>query len=67
MMNKISWRCYICKEKRPDCFISILTVDMHPEDPGYAFHNIKYCNDNLQCENQAKSIKYSNGVKICPS
>ncbi len=41
------WNCQICKEKRPDAKISVVSYLMKIL-PG-AQVNIKYCNDNSEC------------------
>ena len=59
-----NFRCDICKQMRHTDKISIRTVDMYPNDPGCAFRNIKFCNDNLNCQLQAEKIEYYNGNVI---
>lgn len=49
---------------RPEERISVRTIDMHPEDPGIAFHNIKFCNDNLNCVLEAEKISYKDGNRV---
>lgn len=56
----LSWKCDICKERRPDEKISVHKVDISgnfnlPE--GYVTRNIKYCNDREECQKGTIEIK----------
>ena len=57
----LEWSCHICKEVRPDEFISVAVHDNSkvlgvPE--GTVQSNVRYCNDNKDCEEKAKSKTY---------
>lgn len=41
------WNCQICKKKRPDAKISVLSYPMRSFLG--ATINTKYCNDDLEC------------------
>jgi len=57
-MNLDTWTCHICGKERPDEKIGVVTgqLRMVPN----AEINIRYCNDNLACETEAR-IKASIG------
>ena len=49
----MTWTCHVCGKERPDDKISVATgriLDL----PG-AEINIRYCNDNLDCETEARA------------
>jgi hypothetical protein len=51
-----TWRCSICKEERPDAFISVVSRDVSKEKgmrPGTIIINVKYCNDKEECVKKA--------------
>ena len=56
-MSAFTWRCQICYRERPDVKISVHKVDIGPKTlpPGTVTRNVKYCNDNPQCEEAAKN------------
>lgn len=53
MQKFLTWRCHICDRIRPDKFISVVTK---PSNIGEITvqRNIRYCNDNPECEAKAK-------------
>jgi hypothetical protein len=58
-MAALTWKCDICGMERPDAQISVHKVDMHPEAPGIVIRNVKFCNDNLACQEGAQRWKAS--------
>lgn len=56
--GSLTWRCDICLQERPDKFISVHKVDITGEGdglpPGSVVRNVKFCNDNPECEAAAK-------------
>lgn len=50
-MNNLTWKCQICGKERPDEKISVISYPMK-RLPG-AEINLKYCNDNQECEKEA--------------
>lgn len=54
--GSLTWRCDICRQERPDKFISVHKVDITPQgmQPGTVVRNVKFCNDNPDCEAAAK-------------
>lgn len=46
-------RCNICKSVRDWDSISVNVIDLYPKTPGVAFYNVKYCNDNPECQTNA--------------
>ena len=60
------WTCQICKAKRPDAFIDVYKTDISEESglpKGTMQQNVKYCNDNSDCIEKAKTYKYVKGNK----
>lgn len=51
------WKCWICREMRPDEFISVKVHDMSLEQgfdqEGISLVNVKYCNDREVCKGDA--------------
>ena len=48
----ITWTCHICKEERPDQFISVRQHDVsgrYELPAGVMMENIRYCNDRPAC------------------
>jgi len=56
-----TWTCHICKEERPDSFISVLNRDVSEEKklpPGTLIMNVRYCNDNEECIKKARTHSF---------
>lgn len=58
-MASQTWKCDICREERPDAFISVYKVDITPKNlpPGSVVRNVKYCSDDPACKNGAMNWK----------
>lgn len=70
LIEYLTWNCEICKAKRPDEFISVISSRIkRPSDPHKAFlvQNVKYCNDRLYCIEQAKTYVMIPGYEITES
>ena len=52
----LTWSCHICKKERPDHLISVLTKDLIINGQGVGQENIRYCNDNSECWEGAKTF-----------
>lgn len=55
------WKCHICKKSRPDAQISVHKIDIGEyfcQTPGQSWWNVKYCNDNIECTQKAKSLTW---------
>lgn len=53
----LEWTCHICGEKRPDSFISVVSKDLSKKyelAEGTLKQNVRYCNDNQSCIEDAK-------------
>jgi len=60
-MNDLSWTCHICGENRPDAKISVFKTDLsakHNLPPGTVMQNTRYCNDNSDCVEGAKTHEF---------
>lgn len=49
MFDRLTWRCDICKEERPDDLIGVITVPLVIEGRVVGERNIKYCKDKAEC------------------
>lgn len=60
------WKCWVCKEKRADEFISVKVHDVSLEQgferEGMSLVNVKYCNDRKDCTEMA--LHKLNWIKI---
>ena len=57
-MNELTWKCHICGDERPDNMISVHTTDLSEErglPAGTMKQNVRYCNDNAECTEKAKT------------
>jgi hypothetical protein len=53
-----SWTCHVCGRERPDENISVYTSS-HVTATGVAIkQNVRYCNDNLDCIEKAKTHSF---------
>ena len=53
-----TWICHVCGEERSDACISVHTRDIsadHKLQPGMMKQNVRYCNDNKECAEAAKT------------
>jgi len=53
-----TWKCSICGQARLDKYISVYTHDIslrYGFEKNTARANIRYCNDNKDCEQKAKN------------
>ena len=53
------WKCQICGKKRPDAQISVYSEDTSKAfglKPGTMKVNVRYCNDNPVCQEQAPDV-----------
>ena len=63
----LEWTCHICDKKRPDKFISVAVHDNSEilgVPTGTVKSNVRYCNDNPDCEEKAKSKTYPHHANI---
>lgn len=54
-----TWTCHICGKERPDNKISVFTRDISAKSKfpsGTIKQNVRYCNDNPECEESAKDF-----------
>ena len=61
-MSEMTWACHICKTERPDRFISVQTNDVKEDKSGVVImqENIRFCNDNPDCRERAKTFSFYN-------
>jgi len=53
-----TWACHICKRERPDDKISVLTKPLVINGKAIGQQNIRYCNDNPECIEGAKTFSF---------
>lgn len=53
-----TWTCHICKRKRPDDKISVVTKPLVINGQTVGGQNICYCNDNPECIEGAKAFSF---------
>lgn len=53
--DKMTWRCDVCGDERPDAKISVHT-DRRELGRAQMAVNIKYCNDRADCEKKAPGV-----------
>lgn len=59
-MDDLTWTCQICRRERPDAAISVRVHDR--ELHGVTFQeNVRYCNDNPDCEKGAETFTFLKG------
>ncbi len=52
-----TWSCHVCREERPDRFISVLTKAKIVA--GALFQeNVRYCNDRPECREGAEDFSF---------
>jgi len=54
----LTWKCHICKERRPDAKISVLTKPLVINGQSCGEQNIRYCNDRPACLEGAKVFSF---------
>lgn len=57
----MTWTCHICGAERPDEKISVYTTDTSADfnlPPGTMKTNVRYCNDNPDCIEAAKTYSF---------
>lgn len=53
----LTWACHICGKERPDEKISVHTTRVNDEGT-IIEQNVRYCNDNQECIEKAKSFSF---------
>lgn len=58
MTPELTWTCHICKEERPDSFISVRKNRLTMESDVTVQENIRYCNDRASCITGSKTAHH---------
>jgi len=58
MFSNLTWTCHICKRKRPDDKISVLSKPLVFNGMVVGAQNIRYCNDNPDCIAKAQDYSF---------
>lgn len=56
-----TWTCHICKDERPDTFISVHRkplVGANGVPSRVISENVRYCNDRPSCKQAAKTFSF---------
>ena len=70
MPTFLEWTCHICGKSRPDESISVYRTDLSAEHnlpPETMGHNVRYCNDNPDCTEKAKTFRHGKEMKTTVS
>lgn len=68
MIHNVQWRCHICGKTRSDEKISIYKREIKEDDFELEI-NIRYCNDNPDCESKVEwnaNSLYMHHKKLIP-
>ena len=58
MFENLTWTCHICKKERPDAKISVHTTPLIINGRVMGDQNIRYCNDNPECQKKAQDYEF---------
>ena len=53
-----TWTCHVCGKERPDEKISVYTRTFHKKSGVSYTENVRYCNDNPECEAGAANKRW---------
>jgi hypothetical protein len=53
-----TWTCHVCKEERPDRFISVFKRAGMLADRFPITENVRYCNDREDCRRRAPEVHF---------
>jgi len=56
--DKLTWKCHVCGDERPDAKISVLTKPLVVNGVVFGEQNIRYCNDRLACIEGAPDVDF---------
>jgi len=54
----LTWKCHICQRERPDDKISVITKPLVINGKIIGQQNIRYCNDDPKCMEQAQNWSF---------
>lgn len=62
----LTWTCHICRDTRPDRFISVNSHEnILGEGTGYKMTvNVRHCNDRQDCIEKAKTYSFFTASKL---
>lgn len=58
-MNDLTWTCHVCRDERPDRFISVLSTKRTMPSGVELTENVRYCNDRPACVEGAEHITWT--------
>lgn len=56
--GELEWQCHICRQMRPDEQISVHTHQVNMDNGFKVTVNVRYCNDNPDCTEKAKTYSF---------
>ena len=62
----LTWTCHICGEERPDHLISVLTKPWTLNGRYVGDQNIRYCNDNVKCQEGVVTFNFGESTPPTP-
>ena len=62
----LTWRCHICGSLRPDRSISVLTKPWTLNERFVGNQNIRYCNDNVKCQEGVVTFNFGESTTPTP-
>lgn len=65
-ISQARWSCHICYRMKPDRMISVKTHDtseLYNLPIGTLRQNVRYCNDNPECEREAETFRFDSKRK----
>jgi len=57
-LTRLTWKCHICGEERPDDKIWVVTKPLIINGEVVGEQNIRYCNDRRRCVLGAKEFSF---------
>lgn len=57
-MTPLMWSCHVCKEERPDAYISVWNREEAMAGGISVTTNIRYCNDRPWCVEGVKTFSF---------
>jgi hypothetical protein len=57
-MREDTWTCHICREERPDRFISVVQHHRVGKRGVEFTENVRYCNDRPECIHAAQTFHF---------
>lgn len=63
MIDRGTWTCHVCRQERPDRFISVWKSERDLGDGVAVTENVRYCNDRPACREGATQVTFLRGAR----